>query len=67
MKRQFRPMLQGNMEFELIQINSYGASFGFLIHLCRPHNLIEKKEDFIRTDENLKNLTVITVRNSNQC
>jgi hypothetical protein len=54
MKGQFYPMLEGNMQLELIQVDRDGVRFGTFPHFFTPQKLVEKTEDFARGTRYLK-------------
>ena len=62
MKRQFNSIFEINMEPELIQVDCYGMVLDVFNHFPILSNPIEKTGDFVRAENNEKNLTVITVR-----
>jgi hypothetical protein len=67
MKGQLNPVFEFNMEPELIEVDCYGVAFGILCHFSIPLYLIEMTEGFASSENNEKNLTVITVRNHTIC
>ncbi len=67
MKDQLNSIFEINMEPELIQVDCYGRVLGIFHHLPIPLNPIEKTGDFIRAENNEKNLTVITIRDHIIC
>jgi hypothetical protein len=67
MKGQFNPVLEFNMELELIEVDGDGMSFGISRQFSTPQDLIESKRVFLRAGGNLKNVTVRTVTNHIIC
>jgi len=67
MKGQLDSVFESNMELELIEVDGDRMRFGILRHFLIPSNLIEKRGDFLRSENNENNLTVITVRNHTIC
>jgi len=49
MKGQFNPVLEFNMELELIEVNDDGMRVGIFRHFSTPQNLTENTGDFIWT------------------
>ena len=67
MKGQLNSIFKINMEPKLIQVDCYGMALGIFHHFSIPLNPIEKTGDFVRAENNEKNLTVITVGNHIIC
>ena len=67
MEGQFNPVLEFNMELELIEVDNDGMKPGFFGHLFISLYLVEMKGDFKGPKTTEENVTVRTVPKHTMC